>query len=218
MASRIFTADKAPVHEPLQWRYLGGKPESLDTALGAKKPVVPAVDPEEVYQLRLREQCEVARRQGEATGRKSAQLEFDEKMNALSRAIENAASHKARLHEQAERDVVSLALAIARRILHRQIQVDEEAILGLVKAAFDNANLREITQVRIHPQFVPVVQNHLKSIGAPVSIQLIGDGSLELGGVILETGRGCLDASVDQQLDEISRGFADALSLTRRNP
>ena len=34
--------------------------------------------------------------------------------------------------------------------------------------------------------------------------------------MILETARGCLDASAETQLDEIGRGFADAMSLTRR--
>lgn len=150
-------------------------------------------------------------------GRNSAQAELDDKMKALGRAIENAASHKSRLRQEAEREVVGLALAVARRILRRQFLVDEEAILGLVKAAFENATLREITQVRVHPQFVGVVQNHLQNIGAPVSVSLVGDASLELGGVMLETARGCLDASADTQLDEIGRGFADAVSLTRRN-
>jgi flagellar assembly protein FliH len=190
----------------------------VDTALGNEKPVVPVMNQDEILQLRLKEQYEVAYRQGEAMGRKTAQAELEEKMKGMSRAIENAASHKSRLRQEAERDVVSLALAVARRVLHRQIQVDEEAILGLVKAAFDNASLREITHVRIHPQFVSAVQNHLQSVGAPVSIQLTGDASLELGGVIVETARGCLDASVDTQLDEISRGFRNLSTTLRHLP
>jgi flagellar assembly protein FliH len=216
MASRIFTSTDAPAAVPLEWRRIGGSADLIDGALEAEARVAPQPVPDEVFQLRLREQCDLAFRQGEAEGRKSALAELDEKLRSLSRAIENAASHKARLREQAEHDVVSLAMAVARRVIHREIQVDEEAILGLVKAAFQNANRREVTQVRVHPQFVTVVQNHLTSIGAPISIQLTGDASLELGGVILDTARGSLDASADTQLDEIGRGFADAMSLARR--
>ena len=216
MASKIFSAGSAPNHTPLQWRHVGCGTDNVDTILGNEKPAVSVISQDETFQLRLKEQCDAAFRQGEAMGRRSAQTELEEKFRALGQAIETAGSHKARLREEAERDVVSLALAVARRILRRQFQVDEEAILGLVKAAFANANLREITQVRIHPQFVGIVQSHLQSVGAPVSIQLIGDGSLELGGVILETARGSLDASVDTQLDEIGRGFADTMSVTRR--
>lgn len=218
MASKIFSASHAPTHAPIQWRQVGSNAELMDTALAQVRPAVSAKKQDETFQLQLKEQRELGFKQGEAMGRQSALAEFDEKMKAAGRAIENAASHKSRLRQEAERDVVSLALAVARRIVRRQIQVDEEAILGLVKAAFDNASLREITQVRVHPQFVAVVQKHLQSVGAPVSIQLTGDASLELGGVILETARGCLDASADTQLDEIGRGFADAMSLTRRKP
>ena len=217
MASRIFSASTSPDHAPHQWRHLGSNGDLVDRPLSQGKPVVPVEKPDETFQLRLKEQCELAYRQGEAMGRNSAQAELDDKMKALGRAIENAASHKSRLRQEAEREVVGLALAVARRILRRQFLVDEEAILGLVKAAFENATLREITQVRVHPQFVGVVQNHLQNIGAPVSVSLVGDASLELGGVMLETARGCLDASADTQLDEIGRGFADAVSLTRRN-
>ncbi len=216
MASKIFTSTNSPVAVPVEWRRVGNGAELIDGVLGQESPAVPEPMPDEAFQLRLKEQCDLAFRQGEAAGRKSALAELEEKLRSLSRAIENAASHKARLREEAEHDVVRLAMAIARRVLHREIQVDEEAILGLVKAAFQNANMREVTQVRVHPQFVSVLQNHLQSVGAPVSIQLTGDASLELGGVILETARGSLDASADTQLDEIGRGFADAMSLTRR--
>lgn len=219
MASRILTVSHAANAVALEWRRVGSSSDVTDGALAQERPAAARETvPDEAYLLRHKEECDLAFRQGEAAGRKSALAELEEKLKSLSRAIENAASHKARLRDQAEHDVVSLALAVARRVLHREIQVDEQAILGLVKAAFQNASLREVTHVRIHPQFVPVVQNLLQSMGAPISIQLSGDASLELGGVILETARGSLDASVDTQLDEIGRGFADAMSLSRRRP
>ena len=163
MASKIVSAAKAPIYAPLEWRRVGSNTDLLDGVLTQEQPVAPVRNQDETSQLRLTEQCELAYRQGEAMGRQSAQAELDGTMKALSRAIENAASHKSRLRQEAERDVVSLALAVARRILRRQIQVDDEAILGLVKAAFDNASLREITHVRVHPQFVSVVQSHLRT-------------------------------------------------------
>ncbi len=43
----------------------------------------------------------------------------------------------------------------------------------------------------------------------PQRIEVIADASLAPGGVMLESSRGLLDASVDTQLSEIERGFAD---------
>ena len=119
MASKILNASTAPALTLHQWRPLGASSELVDHALSQDVPVAPVAVPEENYQLRLEQQCDLAYRQGEAAGRKNAQTEMDETLKALSRAIENAASHKTRLRQEAERDVVSLALAVARRILRR---------------------------------------------------------------------------------------------------
>ena len=75
--------------------------------------------------------------------------------------------------------------------------------------------MREATQVRVHPRFAQPVQTYLRDLGAPVSLEVSGDAALELSGVIVETVRGSLDASAETQLDEIGRGFADALAGRR---
>ena len=47
---------------------------------------------------------------------------------------------------------MALALAIARRILHRELTVAPEALLGLVKAALEKIGGREIHRVRVSPR------------------------------------------------------------------
>ena len=44
-------------------------------------------------------------------------------------------------------------------------------------------------------------------------IQIVVDPGLQLGDVIFETAQGDLDASIDTQLREIERGFADRLEI-----
>jgi flagellar assembly protein FliH len=114
-----------------------------------------------------------------------------------------------RLRHEAEEDVVALAIAIARRVLHREITMDPEALLGLAKAALEKIDVRELHRVRMHPQSAPLLQEYLEKIGLPRRVEVFADPGLERGAVILETGRGTLDASVESQLVEIERGFAD---------
>jgi flagellar assembly protein FliH len=71
--------------------------------------------------------------------------------------------------------------------------------------------VREITEVRLHPSLAAPVRAHLARIGAPQSIEVREDPSLEPGAVMMETARGTIDASLETQLDEIGRGLADAL-------
>ena len=52
------------------------------------------------------------------------------------------------------------------------------------------------------------------SMGLPRRVEVIGDPGLERGAAILDSSRGALDASVETQLAEIERGFADLVRRT----
>jgi flagellar assembly protein FliH len=104
-------------------------------------------------------------------------------------------------------------MAIARRILHRELTVDPDALLGLVKAALEKIEAHEVHRVRVRPEDALLVQQHLDKMGLPQRVELIADPGLERGSAILDSSRGALDVSVETQLAEIERGFAD---LVRR--
>jgi flagellar assembly protein FliH len=147
--------------------------------------------------------------EGQAAGRQSLAAPLEAMQLKLARSIEELAGSRVRYRRQAEQDVVGLALAVARRILHRELTVAPEALLGLVKAALDKMEARELHQVRVSRQDAAMVKQFFEQMGLPYRVEVLGDANLPPGGVILESGRGLLDASVDTQLVEIERGFAD---------
>jgi flagellar assembly protein FliH len=102
-----------------------------------------------------------------------------------------------------------LAVAVARRILRRELTVDPDALLGIVKAALGRVDLRELLRIRVSPADGRILEQHLAGLNLPARVEIAPDPALERGSVILETTRGSLDSSVDTQLDEIDRGFAD---------
>lgn len=153
--------------------------------------------------------------EGEAGGRQHAAAQLQAALERLAETIEDIVRTKPRLRHEAEEDVVKLALAIARRILYRELATDPDAILGLVRAALDRLDGRDIPRVRVHPQDAPVVQRHFERTSVPVKIEVCADAGLARGSAVFETPRGSFDASVDTQLNEIERGFAD---LVRRSP
>ena len=132
----------------------------------------------------------------------------------LARTIEELTGLRQRFRHEAEADVVALALAVARRILHRELTVDPEVLIGLVKAGFEKIALSEVHRVRVSRQDAPAVQQHLEKIGLPHHVEVMGDVSLAPGAVILDSSRGNLDASIETQLAEIERGFADLVRRT----
>lgn len=152
--------------------------------------------------------------EGEAAGRQQAAAQLQPVLEKLARTIEEIAGTRSRLRHQAEEDVVKLALAIARRILYRELTTDPSALLGLVRAALDKLDGRGIHRVRANAQDASVLQQHFQSAGLPYKIEVFADPALQRGAAVFETEHGSLDASVDTQLNEIERGFAD---LVRRS-
>ena len=152
--------------------------------------------------------------EGEAGGRQQAAAQVQPELQRLARTIEEISSVRPRLRHEAEEDVVKLALAIARRILYRELATDPAALLGLVRAALDKLDGRGIHRVRANPQDAGVLQQHFQNMGTPYKIEVVADPALQRGAAVFETEHGSLDASVDTQLNEIERGFAD---LVRRS-
>jgi flagellar assembly protein FliH len=149
-------------------------------------------------------------REGEAAGRSRAAAEAQPALEKLARSIEEVARLRPRLLRETEAELVELAMGIARRILRRELSVDAEALQGLVKGALEKLSAREICRIRAHPELEPGIRRCLER-ESQSGIQVIGDGTLERGGILVETSRGKLDASLETQLAEIGRGLADRL-------
>jgi flagellar assembly protein FliH len=152
---------------------------------------------------------------GVEEGRRSAADEFASAQVALSEQIAQAAAclarERPRLRRDAEADVVKLALAIARRVVHRELSLDPHAIQGLVRVAIDRMNTRDIVRIRTHPAHADAVSQTLIAAHLVSQVDLKTDGSLSLGDLVFETAQGELDASIDSQLKEIDLGIADRL-------
>ncbi len=149
-------------------------------------------------------------REGEAAGRTLAAAELKPVMDRLARAIEEIAGMRARLRREAEADLIQLALAIARRVLRREIAVDPEALHGLVLAALEKLQGQEICRARVHASHAALLASCLRERGGP-GLEISADPACPPGTVVLETTRGNLDASVESQLREIERGLTDRL-------
>jgi flagellar assembly protein FliH len=170
---------------------------------------------DQAIEARLRGERERAWQEGERAGRESAAAQLEAQLARMVRSIEELARYKPRLRSEAERDVVSLALAVARRVLRRQIEIDPDAIQGLVRAALDRISLREVLEVRAAAQHAPAIRAVLERMSAPQAVVVQDDASLEPGAVMIRTAQGWADASVETQLEEIERGFADRLGGRR---
>jgi flagellar assembly protein FliH len=162
-------------------------------------------------EMRAQQARDAAFREGENAGRTQATAEIQPLLQKLTQSIREVADLRPKLRHEAESDLLKLALAIARKVLHREITADPEALGGMIRVTLEKVRVQEIVRVRLHPQHHAPVQQHLTQIAGGSSIDLVPDARLALGGVVVETTRGDFDVSIDTQLREIERGLADRL-------
>lgn len=203
---------KPPAPPPVMHRTDGGHyaPESaLQDHIHALERKL--VELEAAAQRREQEARQTGLREGEAAGRKQATDQIQPVLDKMAQSIREMGELRPKLRHEAETDVIKLASAIARKILHRELNADPESLSALVRVAMEKIRVNELVRVRVHPQHHGAIQQVLSRIMFGAQVDLQPDPRLQMGGVIVETTRGDFDASVETQLREIERGLTDRL-------
>ena len=217
MSSRVLLDAERGCAVPVQWTKENPAPKPC-----AMMPVEPQAEVDEVERIpvveaerRIRETAEESFLRGKEEGCRISASEAEQALHDISERMAKAtaiiAHMRPKLREQAESDVVKLALAIARRILNREIVADSESIHALVRVALEKIESRELTRVRVHACHAQVVKTTLQHVTRGQPVEVVADPAMQPGDLIIETSRGELDASIESQLKEIARGFADRL-------
>ncbi len=207
--------------KPFLWRTLAG-PGPGTPASGSNGEATPgeaAGLQQRIAELERLLQTETAqaRQEGFQEGAQKAQEEASGEVTAaldrLAQKLNEVAKLRGKIRSYAEMDIVKLGLAIAQRILRRELTTDPETIHGLVHAALQKIQNRDILKVRVYPGGAEALRASLARAGAAPAIQVVSDPTLKTGDLLFETSVGELDASVETQLQEVERGLADRLSL-----
>lgn len=154
-----------------------------------------------------RDSFEAGRREGDHHARAETGPVLERVANSLSQLSEL----RQEIRIGAENDMVQLALLIAKRVLHRELSTDTNALTALARVVFDRMVRGESLRVSVHPTFAPVLAGAL-SQGRTSRVQIDPDPQCALGSFVVRSEGGILDASVETQLEEISRGLTDRLT------
>ena len=192
---------------PMAWRSTSVPPPAPRPA---RAPVVNA-GPSEDQDEAKKESFQRGFSEGQALGHEQAVAEFQPVMDRLSRSLADLATVRSKVRKTAESDLLKLAIAVARRVIHRELTLDPGSIEGLIRVALEKLESRELCRVRVHPDQEPVIRTLLARFSA-APVELIPDPTLQCGDVLFETAHGTLDGSIEAQLQEIERGFADRLN------
>lgn len=163
----------------------------------------------------LEQDVEIVRKQafdaGLSQGEQRAHRELTPVIDKMKQSISDTVAARSLMRSRAEKDVVQLAVQIARRILHRELATDPNALSALAKVVFDRMARAESYTLTVHPRFLEAVQASLTGSSAS-RVRIDPDSGCAPGTFIVRSDEGTIDASLDTQLEEIARGLADRLA------
>jgi flagellar assembly protein FliH len=206
-SSKILREGELSGVTPMAWRTTSTPPPVPQPAKAPAVDAGPYGDQEEAR----KESYQRGFSEGRKVGHEQAVAEIQPVMDRLSRSLADLATVRSRVRKTAESDLLKLAIAVARRVIHRELTLDPGSIEGLIRVALEKLESRELCRVRVHPDQEPVIRTLLARFSA-APVELIPDPALQCGDVLFETAHGTLDGSIEAQLQEIERGFADRLS------
>lgn len=111
-----------------------------------------------------------------------------------------------------EAEVVKLALAIAARVLQREVKLDPMLLQAVVKVALAKAADESGVVLRVPVQDEEAWRGLMEADEAK-GVEVTADSRLKTGECVLETSIGRVELGVAAQLAEIERGFFDLLQL-----
>lgn len=213
MSSNRIAAQKSAAHtEPYTYMPSGDSSET-----GAADGAVVDWDtmslaPGRALELREKQGFERGIQEGEARARKAFEQNLVSVRTGISRTLEEFKSQRAAYFNRVEPEVVQLALGIARKILHREAQMDPLLLAGMVHVALEKLDQGTRVRLRAHPDEIHFWNRHFSEPGAlQTSPEIIGDPALQHGECVLETEIGSTQISLETQLKEIEQGFFDLL-------
>lgn len=163
-----------------------------------------------------REAFEKGFAQGERAGRETAERSLAATLKSLKGAITAFQKAREERTQQMEKEVVRLAIGVARKILQQEVHANPKVVLAVVRAALKKVNLHEEIIVRVNPMdrdtlegACPMVLQGLEGVR---SLRIEPDERVERGGATVECAMGELDLRLERQLQQIERTFEKLLN------
>ena len=154
--------------------------------------------------------CEAAR----AACMKEVADEIALKAGSFASMIDDLVSQRQRLINESEGAVVRLACMVARRIIGEAVEVNEQAIVDVVKNAIRHLSDKQKLIIRVNPDDLVTLREHksewMKAAGAGSSVEVNEDSRIKRGGCLVEGESGSVEAQIDRQIEVIERALVEA--------
>jgi flagellar assembly protein FliH len=142
--------------------------------------------------------------QGLAEGREAGRAEVKAQVDRLAGMFYDLAKPFEVLDEEVERELLTLAMALARQIVRRELKTDPTQIIGIIREAIAALPVaaRDV-RVHLHPEDATVVRENLSPTENERAWTIIEDPVMARGGCQITTTTSRIDARLETRLGSI---------------
>jgi flagellar assembly protein FliH len=218
------------VVEPFTWapvtppRPAAPPPPPLQAAQPAAAPAATAPITPEALSIQQQERLAALEReaftkgyaQGERAGLEAGGKRAEAMLRRVAQTLEELGNLRKTLMQQSERQMVQLALTLARRVVQREISLDPELIAAMAHVAIKKLGVSNPSTIRLHPDdYTVVARDGDRWSGSNVTV--VPDPSIARGGCMVESDFGTIDATLDRQFDEMARALLGSAGVPVRD-
>jgi flagellar assembly protein FliH len=148
--------------------------------------------------------------QGERSGAEAAAKRGDAMLRRLTQTLEEVTALRAEMIRQTEHQFVRLALAVARRLVLREITLDPDLLIAIARVAMDRLGEMANVTVRLNPEDFAATAAVREREWTGSQVTVVADARLPRGGCRIESDFGAVDAGVEAQLQELAHALLSA--------
>lgn len=166
---------------------------------------------EKKIEVAVKHAYERGQAEGFRRGTETRENELASSAEILKKLILEVENIRRSILERGEARVLTLVIAVARKVIHQEVATDRDVILGVLREAVKRVLDRDRIKIRLNPldhgrmsKLTPALISGFEGVR---SITLEADEAIGAGGAVIETAFGEVDATIEQQLEEILKAF-----------
>src|SRR5204863_5947787 len=173
---------------------------------GASGPAIDITGQDHVMNVE-KQAFEQGYKEGERIGKQMGERMVATAVQRYDRSIHELAAVHVSLRDAMEKAAVRLALAVAKKIVQREVTVDPDLVIALVSVALKRVQGQTAVTVRVSSHDHSRMDAALRALNTTISVT--EDPSLERGDFVLDSIQTHVDGRLTGQIETIGRALLD---------
>jgi len=123
--------------------------------------------------------------------------------------IKGIEGEKAKMVAEGKKEIIKVAVAIAKKIIKKETQIDPNIILRVAESAFKQIIDAKKIVVKVNPNDKKKIKEMIDLKKEKSNIQIEEDERVQRGGCLITTDKEIVDAQIDHQVKEVEKALME---------